>query len=100
MSQPTVSLTDVSTYLPGEPIPAEKKNRDPFIFTPRAGHIFATNSPIRSTDHSVGFWRRPLVLGLTRKFEEEAGRILEAGAKVLAAERQAIAAWAIDWSTS
>ncbi|MGA7055296.1 MAG: 3-oxoacyl-ACP synthase, partial [Mycobacterium sp.] len=23
MSQPTVSLTDVSTYLPGEPIPAE-----------------------------------------------------------------------------
>lgn len=80
----------------GEPIPAEKKNRDPFIFTPRAGHIFATNSPIRSTDHSVGFWRRPLVLGLTRKFEQDSARILEAGAKVLAAELPAIAAWAID----
>lgn len=79
----------------GEPIPAEKKNRDPFIFTPRAGHIFATNSPIRSTDHSDGFWRRPLVLGLTRKFEGDAARVLEAGQKVLDAERPGVASWAI-----
>ena len=79
----------------GEPIPAEKKNRDPFIFTPRAGNIFATNSPIRSTDHSDGFWRRPLVLGLTRQFDGDSGRVLEAGARVLEAERAGIAAWAI-----
>lgn len=79
----------------GEPIPAERKNRDAIIFTPRAGHIFATNSPIRSTDHSDGFWRRPLVLGLTRKFEGDAARILSAGQRVLDAERPAIAAWAI-----
>lgn len=79
----------------GEPIPAEKKNRDPFVYIPRAGHIFATNSPIRSTDHSDGFWRRPLVLGLTRKFEGDAARVLQAGQRVLDAERPAVAAWAI-----
>lgn len=79
----------------GEPIPGEKKFRDAFIFRPRAGHIFATNSPIRTTDHSEGFWRRPLVLGLTRKFEGDAARVLEAGQRVLDAERPAIAAWAI-----
>lgn len=79
----------------GEPIPGERKNRDPFMFTPRVGSIFATNSPIRSSDHSDGFWRRPLVLGLTRKFDGDSGRVLEAGAKVLEAERPGVAAWAI-----
>lgn len=79
----------------GEPIPGERKNRDPFIFTPRCGNIFATNSPIRSSDHSDGFWRRPLVLGLTRKFEGDTARVLEAGARVLEAERPGVAAWAI-----
>jgi P4 family phage/plasmid primase-like protien len=79
----------------GEPIPGEKKNRDPFIFRPRTGSIFNCNAPIRSTDHSEGFWRRPLVVALSRKFENDPGRILSAGADVLEAERPAIAAWAI-----
>lgn len=79
----------------GEPIPGEKKFRDAFIFRPIAGHIFATNSPIRTTDHSDGFWRRPLVLALTRKFEGDSARVLEAGKAVLDAERPGVATWAL-----
>lgn len=79
----------------GEPIPMERKFRDAFMYPPRAGHIFATNSPIRTTDHSDGFWRRPLVLALTRKFEGDPGRVLEAGQRVLEKEHSGIATWAL-----
>jgi putative DNA primase/helicase len=79
----------------GEPIPGERKFRDAFIFRPKAGHIFATNSPIRTTDHSEGFWRRPLPLALTRKFENDPARVLQAGQVVLDAEHPAVAVWAL-----
>jgi putative DNA primase/helicase len=79
----------------GEPIPMERKHKDAFMFPCTAGHIFCTNTAIRTTDHSVGFWRRPLALSLTRKFEDDPGRILEAGRRVLEAEHAGIVAWAI-----
>jgi P4 family phage/plasmid primase-like protien len=79
----------------GDPIPMERKNRDAFMHAPNAGHMFATNTPIRTTDHSDGFWRRPLVVALTRKFEGDGARVLDAGAKVLEMEAPAIAAWGI-----
>ncbi len=85
----------VKQIVTGEPITAERKNRDPVEFVPIAGHIMAANSPIRSADQSEGFWRRPLVLPLTRRFDESPDRILSAGTKVLESELPAVVAWAI-----
>lgn len=85
----------VKLVVTGEPIPGERKHKDAIVFRPVAGHIFATNSPIRSADQSEGFWRRPLVLPLTRRFDEAPSRALEAGQAVLDAELPAVVAWAL-----
>lgn len=85
----------VKLVVTGEPIPGERKHKDAIVFRPLAGHIFATNSPIRSADQSEGFWRRPVVLPLTRRFDESPDRVLEAGQEVLDAERPAVVAWAL-----
>lgn len=79
----------------GNPIDVDVKNKDPFTFTPIAGHILCTNSPITTADHTEGFWRRPLVLPLTHNFEGDSGRRHRAGAEVLAAEHAAIVSWAL-----
>lgn len=80
----------------GEPNTGERKHKDPFDFIPRAGHIFSANAPIATADHSDGFWRRPLVLPFTRRFDTAPGRKLEAGLAVLEAELPAVVAWAIE----
>lgn len=90
-----MSGDSVKLVVTGEPITGERKHRDPVTFIPTAGHIFATNSPIRTVDQTEGFWRRPLVLPLTRRFDDAPERILQAGLAVLEAERPAVAAWAI-----
>mgnify|MGYP000609006306 FL=1 len=79
----------------GNPIDIDVKHMTPFTFTPTAGHILCTNSPIATADHTEGFWRRPLVLPLTHNFEGDAGRKHRAGQEVLEAEHAAIVAWAL-----
>jgi P4 family phage/plasmid primase-like protien len=90
-----MSGDSVKMVVTGEPVTGERKHRDPVTFKPIAGHILATNSPIRSTDQSVGFWRRPVVLPLTRKFDGAPERILEAGQAVLDAELPGVVTWAL-----
>lgn len=79
----------------GNPIDVDVKNKDPFTFVPKAGHVMCTNSPISTADHTDGFWRRPLILPLTHNFEGDANRRHTAGAEVLAAEHAAIVSWAL-----
>lgn len=90
-----MSGDSVKLVVTGEPVTGERKHRDAVTFSPIAGHIMATNTPIRSTDQSEGFWRRPVVLPLTRSFHEAKGRVLEAGKQVIEGELAAVAAWAI-----
>lgn len=80
----------------GEPVHAERKNRDPFNFTPRAGHIFAANALPGTADHSEGFWRRLLVLTFGRRFDNAAERRPEAAKAIVEQERAALVAWAIE----
>jgi putative DNA primase/helicase len=90
-----MSGDSVKLIVTGEPVTGDRKNRDAVSFKPTAGHIFACNSAIRSTDPSDGFWRRPIFLPLTRKFDGAPDRILEAGQAVLDAELPAVVTWAL-----
>lgn len=87
---------NVKRVVTGEPMTARRVYKDTITFSPRAGHMFATNVPIQSSDHSDGFWERPLVLVLSRKFRQDPARRLEAARSVIDAELPAIIAWAIE----
>lgn len=87
---------NVKRVITGEPVTARKVYRDAVTFAPRAGHCFATNHEVQSADHSDGFWERPLVLVLSRKFRQDPGRVLEAAKGIIEAELDAIVAWAVE----
>lgn len=87
---------NVKRVITGEPITVRRVYKDAVTFSPRAGHIFATNVEVQSTDYSDGFWERPLVLVLSRKFRKDASRVLEAARPIIDAELPAIVAWAIE----
>lgn len=81
----------------GDPQTAERKNRDAFTFTPRAGNLFGSNSLPTAGDITAGFFRRFLILPLTKVFPESGDGVeRDIGKRIAAQERQAIAAWAIE----
>jgi P4 family phage/plasmid primase-like protien len=75
---------------------AEIKHGDTFTFRPRAGHVFSSNAMPATRDQSRGFFRRWLVLMLTRNVRELDTHRVDAAAEVIENERPAIAAWAIE----
>lgn len=87
---------NVKRVVTGEPITARRVYKDTITFAPRAGHMFATNVPIQSSDHSDGFWERPAVLLLDRKFRQSPSRRLEAAKVIVEQELPGIVAWAIE----
>jgi len=81
----------------GDPQTAERKNRDAFTFSPRAGNLFGSNSLPTAGDISAGFFRRFLILPLTKVFPESGeGVERDIGKRIAREERQAIAAWAVE----
>lgn len=87
---------NVKRVVTGEPITARRVYKDSITFIPRVGHMFATNVPIQSSDHSDGFWERPAVLLLDRKFRQSPQRRLEAARGIVEQELAGIVAWAIE----
>ncbi|WP_437638356.1 DNA primase family protein [Sorangium sp. So ce854] len=96
---PTSELLDGSAFkavVTGDQVTAERKHKDAFHFCPIAGHVFSTNWPLTSSDHSVGFWRRPLILPLTRRFDNALDVTLSAESEIIAHELPHVVAWALD----
>lgn len=96
---PTAEILDggaVKAVIAGDSCHAEGKHRDGFEFAPVAGHIFSTNDPIITRDHSPGFWRRLLIVPLTRRFDTDPGRVLGAEARIIADELPGLVAWVIE----
>jgi len=87
---------NVKRIVTGEPITARAVYKDSITFSCRAGHIFATNVEIQSTDHSDGFWERPCVLVLDRKFRQSPTRVLEAARAIVEGELPECVAWAVE----
>lgn len=79
----------------GDPLTAERKNQDPFLMTPEAGHLFAANALPPTKDQSKGFWRRFKVIPCTRQFQPDE-EVREYDRLVIAEELAGVAAWAID----
>ncbi len=87
---------NVKRVVTGEPMTARRVYKDSITFTPMCGHMLATNVPIQSSDHSDGFWERPLVLVLSRKFRQDPTRKLEAAKDIVEDELPGIVAWALE----
>ena len=68
---PDIEIAANDTFkaiISGNPVTAARKGRDPFTFTPRAGHLFACNALPGTRDQSGGFWKRWIVLTFERTF--------------------------------
>lgn len=79
----------------GDPIVGRVIRESPVMFRPIAGHYFAANKLPGSTDHTDGFWRRPVVLTFNRSFKTDPTRDPEIHTRILATERPAIVSWLI-----
>lgn len=79
----------------GDTVQARHLHQDFVQFTPRAGHIFATNEMPTVPDGSHGFWRRNVVLEMRRVFETDAGAKASLLAR-LEKERAGIVKWALE----
>ena len=96
---PSAEILDGGAFkavVTGDEVTGERKHKDPFEFKPIAGHIFSMNWPLSSTDQSTGFWRRPIVLALSRRFDLDPSRRLGAEREVIEKEMPGVVAWAIE----
>lgn len=62
------STTYFKTVVSGDPIDAERKNRDPFSFRPFSRLVFATNEIPRSKDRSYAYYRRWCIIPFPNQF--------------------------------
>lgn len=79
----------------GELIQAERKHQDPFNFHPTASQWFNSNVAPKTRDSSKGFSRRWSFLEWTRSVPER-DKVPDLAKLMIAAEREAIAAWAVE----
>lgn len=79
----------------GSTIPGQRKNQPIFHFSPRCMHCFASNHLPRTRDTSDGFNRRWLILSFMRPVKD-ADKVLDLGNVIVAEEREAIVAWAVE----
>lgn len=79
----------------GSPIQSEYKGKDHFSFVPEAAHWFASNYLPVSRDTTRGFIRRWLILDFNWVVPEDQ-QIENLAESIVAEEREAIAAWALE----
>lgn len=80
----------------GDEVIAERKFKDPIHFIPEAGHIFAGNTLPGVGDATDGFWRRIVVVPLSREFEGSATRRIGAGTELAEKHLGALLLWALN----
>ncbi|MDR3436421.1 phage/plasmid primase, P4 family [Telmatospirillum sp.] len=79
----------------GDAITVQHKNQDPFKLSTSCAHWFASNHLPQSDDMSSGFLRRWLILNFNNEYPE-AKRNINLPEDILASEREAIVAWAVE----
>lgn len=78
----------------GDMMTGREIKRSPFQFRPIAGHIYSANRLPGTTDHTLGFWRRLIVVRFDRVFaehEQDPGL----ADRIVGEERGAIVSWAL-----
>lgn len=91
----TVADGYLKEIVSGDRIEAEHKNRPPFSFTPVVKLVCATNALPRLLDVSDGFFRRAIILELTRQFSED-DRTIDLDVQIVESELPGIVAWAVE----
>ena len=90
-----ITVGDVfKSVVTGEPLHVERKHRDPFEFRPRAGHVFSANTLPGTGDLSEGFFRRFLLLRLSRDMRLASTHRVDAAQSVIKAEGHLLSSWA------
>lgn len=85
--------TELMQVISGDRVRADRKNRDPVTFVPKAAHVFSCNKLPGTKNQTDGFWRRFMVLMMTHAFtKQERDPDLD---KKLLAEVPGILAWAL-----
>lgn len=79
----------------GSPCRSEFKGQDGFVFDPLCAHWFASNYLPVSRDSTLGFIRRWLILDFNKPVRDE-NKIENLAEMLVAEEREAIAAWALE----
>ena len=79
----------------GSPVRDSFKGRDGFVFVPKAANWFASNYLPTSRDTTRGFIRRWLILDFNKVVPEDE-QIENLAEMIVAEEREAIAAWALE----
>jgi P4 family phage/plasmid primase-like protien len=79
----------------GSPRRTEFKGKDGFDFIPKAAHWFASNFLPNSRDTTDGFLRRWVILAFTKPVDD-ADVVESLAESIVADERDAIAAWALE----
>lgn len=100
---PSAAIMEGATFkavITGDSVYARPIYGQPYAFKPKAAHLFSTNQLPRSLDASDGFWRRILLLRMTRQFRNlegaQTGHIDQLAEVILEHEREGVLAWAVD----
>lgn len=86
----------------GEPQQARQPAGRVFSMTPRALHVFASNSLPAAPGASGAYWDRWLVMGFTKRFTTKddrtllAGGVAEIGKRILAEDMPGLLGWVIE----
>ena len=94
---PSKAIAEGSNFkaiITGDPISARQIYQKPFTFRSKSAHIFSGNAFPQAMDTSDGFWRRLLVLTMTRRFDGTPEEIRELAKKIIARELEGVLAWA------
>ena len=86
--------SDFKAIITGDPISARHIYQKPFTFRPRCAHIISGNAFPEALDTSDGFWRRILVLTMTRRFDGTPEEIRDLAQLIIREELDGVLAWA------
>ena len=88
-------VSDVKGIVSGELTHARDPGGAAICFVPRAAHVFGCNRLPHTKDTTDGFWRRWLILHMTRDFSKDPRKDVNILAKILP-EIASVVRWALD----
>jgi len=86
----------VKGVITGEGVAARSPGGKAASFKPTAAHVFGCNKLPKTTDTSDGFWRRWLILPMTRSFLNDPSRDVGIHHKIIAQDLPGIMRWALE----
>lgn len=87
--------SNFKAIITGDPLSARRIYEKPFTVRPRCAHIFSGNAFPDAMDTSDGFWRRIMVLTMTRRFDGTPEEVQDLAKIIIGGELEGVMAWAV-----